>query len=503
MPDVLHNGTPEEIEVAHISRLFSSSRDLVAVVDTKGAFWYTNPAFGEVLGYCVDDLESQSFFDLVHPDDRASALTELGKLFAGHPSASLEAMFRRADGTYSWLAWTMTHVANEKLILALARDTTNERETRSKQHHEIEKARGEANAILDAASDAMVLISTDGTILSLNAQFIHVFFAGNPSDIIGRNFADLDGEIRRIFANPDAVAHILNAALNDPNSSVRAMFEQMWPERRNLELVSAPVRSSVGSLLGRLFTFRDVTYHREVNRMKTEFVSMVSHELRTPLTSISGYVDLLLDGEVGDLTGEQLGFLSIVKGNTKRMVALVSNLLDVSRIESGGMDLTRAAVDLDAAVWDVHEKLLPQLKAKEQHFTVDLIDGLPAVWVDSDRLTQILANLLSNASKYTPIGGRIVLKARARTDALHVTISDTGIGMNDEEIARLFTKFYQARNHASLEISGTGLGLFITKALLEIQGGQISVVSAPGAGSTFTFTLPLALPMNLGRGDVA
>src|SRR5262249_17140588 len=152
--------------------------------------------------------------------------------------------------------------------------------------------------------------------------------------------------------------------------------------------------------LGRLYVLRDVTHQREVDRMKTEFVSMVSHELRTPLTSIKGYVDLLLEGEVGDISEEQQDFLTIVKNNADRLVALINDLLDISRIEAGRVELRRTALDLTHVVSGVATMLGPQFEAKRQRLVLKLPSVLPAAWADHDRVTQIVTNLLSNAYKY-------------------------------------------------------------------------------------------------------
>ena len=249
---------------------------------------------------------------------------------------------------------------------------------------------------------------------------------------------------------------------------------------------------------------RNVTREREVDRMKSEFVSLVSHELRTPLTSIKGYIDLLLDGDAGELTGEQRGYLDIVKDNADRLIALINDLLNVSRIESGKIELQRGPLDLARLIHGVADSLRPSIEAKGQHLTLSLAGGhesspggrdgtlLPAVLADADRVTQILTNLLSNAYKYTPVGGSISVRACTQGDHVRVDVQDTGIGLSTEEQAQLFTRFFRARNQTTQEVGGTGLGLSIARSLVEMQGGKITVSSAPGQGSTFSFTLPIA-----------
>jgi signal transduction histidine kinase len=231
---------------------------------------------------------------------------------------------------------------------------------------------------------------------------------------------------------------------------------------------------------------------QEANRLKSELISIVSHEMRTPLTSIQGYVHLLLEGASGPLPDEQRKFLTIVYDNSVRLLSLINDLLDLARIEAGRLDLHQGAVDLAAAIQAVADDLRPLLRAKSQTIALDLPDDLPAVWADHDRAIQILTNLISNAHKYTPDGGHIAVSARADGDHVAVGVRDDGIGLSDAEQAQLFTRFFRASNATVRRTSGTGLGLAITHSLVELHGGQLRVVSAPGQGSTFSFTLPLA-----------
>lgn len=229
---------------------------------------------------------------------------------------------------------------------------------------------------------------------------------------------------------------------------------------------------------------------QEADRLKTEFVSMVSHELRAPLTSISGYVALLLEGAGGDLNDEQREFLTIVMKNADRLLALINDLLDISRVEAGRIDLHRQVLDLSDAIAGAVALMQPQFEAKQQRVVLELPEELPPVFADADRVAQILTNLLSNASKYTPAGGNIIVRAAPADGSVRVAIQDNGIGLSPAEQAQVFTKFFRARNRLTEQTGGTGLGLAITRSLVELHGGAITVASAPGEGSTFSFTLP-------------
>jgi signal transduction histidine kinase len=246
--------------------------------------------------------------------------------------------------------------------------------------------------------------------------------------------------------------------------------------------------------------------------MKSEFVSLVSHELRTPLTAIGGFVELLLEGTGEDEPTEtQKELLGVVKRNSGRLTALIEELLDVSRIEAGRMDLKTEPVDLAAAVNEVARLFGEQFAAKEQSLLVDIDPSLPRVLADPGRLAQILVNLLSNANKYTPRNGRITVTARedAAAAALNevaaapvapavggplvtISVADTGIGLSAEDQTRLFTRFFRAADQAAQHTPGSGLGLWVARSLVELHGGTMSVVSELGRGTTFSFTLPAA-----------
>jgi PAS domain S-box-containing protein len=380
------------------------------------------------------------------------------------------------------------------------RETLTEMEA---QYREAQRSRSEIQAVLDAASDAMALVSPDQRFLMVDQQFTEIFGLA-PEEILGRRFYELQQEVERTFVDPAGFRKLVAGSAADTERQFTAIVAQRWPESRKLELFSTPVRGTDAEHLGRLYVLRDVTREQEVDRMKSEFVSLVSHELRTPLTSIKGYVDLLLDGDAGELTEEQQEYLGIIKNNADRLIALINDLLDVSRIESGKIELQRGPLDLARLIHGVADSFRPSIEAKGQHLTLDLEGGhessqegrdstlLPTVLVDADRVTQILTNLLSNAYKYTPAGGSISVRAYTEGDHVRVDVQDTGIGLSTEEQSQIFTRFFRARNRTTQEVGGTGLGLPITRSLVEMHGGKITVSSSPGQGSTFSFTLPVA-----------
>ncbi len=227
------------------------------------------------------------------------------------------------------------------------------------------------------------------------------------------------------------------------------------------------------------------------NKSKSEFVSVVSHELKLPMTSIKGYSDLMLTGATGALNENQTNFLTTIRNNVNRMATLVSDLADISRIESGNLRLEPRAVP----VWDVVDEVVTltktQVEQKGQRLTVDISDELPKVWCDRNRLAQILTNLISNANKYTPEGGVIKIQAHQVDGMIQINIQDNGLGMTPEDQQKLFSNFFRSSDDKVREAPGTGLGLSITKNLIELQGGRIWFESEFRKGTTFYLTLPI------------
>ncbi|PKQ29013.1 MAG: hypothetical protein CVT60_07565 [Actinobacteria bacterium HGW-Actinobacteria-10] len=286
--------------------------------------------------------------------------------------------------------------------------------------------------------------------------------------------------------------------LGEPGSSGVMEAELTEPEHRILEVRTNPVTDKLGRYLGCVSTLHDVTAAREIAVMKNEFVSMVSHELRTPLTSIKGYVDLIVDGEAGEVNEIQMEFLKIVQENSDRLVSLINEMLDISRIESGRVHLRIERLDMTDVIQGVLDTF--RTYADQSGVTLEAHVGqdVPQAAADRDRVGQILMNLVSNAIKYSPGGGHVTIRLAHADGCVQVDVSDTGIGIAEEDQHQLFTKFFRVDSSLTREIGGTGLGLSIVKSVVELHGGRIWATSVEGEGSTFSFTLPVA-PVELIR----
>jgi putative tryptophan/tyrosine transport system substrate-binding protein len=236
---------------------------------------------------------------------------------------------------------------------------------------------------------------------------------------------------------------------------------------------------------------------KELDRMKSDFVSKVSHELRTPLTAIKGAVDLVLREVAGPLTEKQTHYLTRVRSNTQHLAGLINDLLDLSKIESGRIEIKSSCVSLSGLLHEVVEALRPVAAEKVIALEVTIRERSLLVWADRDKINQVLMNLIGNAIKFTPVHGRVTVSAsRYGEESVQVSVSDTGPGVPPDEKEKIFAKFYRIAEVNGENSKGTGLGLAISKALVELHGGKIWVESEPSRGSNFCFTLPLSEPQN-------
>ncbi|NJL34122.1 MAG: GAF domain-containing protein [Chloroflexaceae bacterium] len=279
-------------------------------------------------------------------------------------------------------------------------------------------------------------------------------------------------------------------------SIYRTSFELEDPQQI-ISVSLTSVRGLDGQIYGDVAVLRDITPEIEADRAKRRFISQVSHELRTPLTSISGYIDLLRLGAGGPLNQEQHELINVVRTNIKRLRGLVDDILEISRFESGKtvIDLVIKPIDIGVIINDVVRSLRIEGEKKNMQVTVNVQENLPFVQADEKRITQIIFNLFSNAIKYTYEGGRVTVRAFLnQANLLQFEVEDNGVGMSAADQEKLFRPFSRALNPLSEQAGGTGLGLMITKSLIELHGGEIWVESEPGKGSIFRFVLPLEQP---------
>ncbi|MFQ5457264.1 MAG: ATP-binding protein, partial [Myxococcota bacterium] len=289
---------------------------------------------------------------------------------------------------------------------------------------------------------------------------------------------------------PAALGRLFERARLAPDETLAEEILLAQPVPRSYRVVITPVLHGKTQRMGTVAVFHDVTEWREAERTKAEFVANVSHELRTPLTSIKESTSLLLDGVLGELSDRQREFLDVTANECARLSRLVDDILEVSRIEGARLHLNRTEASLGEVAESALTTLHVNAASAEVSFSLTTPPDLPPLLIDVDRVTQILLNLLGNAIKFTPPGGSVRVEIENHEKAAVVRVIDSGIGIPLSESERVFEKFQRVSSGRRHVAKGTGLGLFICKALVEMHGGEISLKSTPGKGSEFCFTLP-------------
>jgi PAS domain S-box-containing protein len=337
-------------------------------------------------------------------------------------------------------------------------------------------------AVLESIAEGLVVINNKGEVVMMNPAAEKLLGVAQK-ERVGRPLAeelkdeqlismvsDVGGEGREIVltAKQDATKKVLRAS-------------------------NAMITDENGKTVGMVAVLSDVTKQREIDQLKSDFVSTVSHELRTPIVAMKHALSILIDQVAGPLTNEQKNFTSIVQRNLDRLNTLINDLLDLSKLEAKKMELRLESGSLTSVIQTACESLGPWAASKSITLTRRVADGLPDVMLDPFRITQVLTNLIGNAVKFTPNQGRVTIEARPSKEgnAIEVSVADTGVGIAKEDLPKLFTKFQQLGERSTTDIGGTGLGLVIAKEIVELHHGRIWAESDSQRGAKFTFTLPL------------
>ncbi|MFZ6779167.1 ATP-binding protein [Undibacterium sp. Ji83W] len=343
------------------------------------------------------------------------------------------------------------------------------------------------SAIIDSSEDAIIGESLDGIITSWNAGAEKLF--GYRADEV------LDRSSKRLYADGDVIAS--SARLSSIVKGERVNHFEVTGLRKNgekiqLSVAMSPVHDGDQNVIAASTIARDITERKQMDNMKAAFISTVSHELRTPITSIRGALGLLESGALTELSPKALQLVRIAHNNSKRLTGLVNDILDMEKITSGHMRFEIQRVDLTALALQAIEANTGY--AQERQTSYILTEYPKSAWVmgDTDRIMQVFANLLSNAAKYSPEHEQIEIRLKYRDDIFKIEVEDHGAGIPEEFRPRIFGKFAQAEEHGEKNLGGAGLGLNITKNLVETMGGSIGFESEPGVRTVFWFTLPAA-----------
>jgi PAS domain S-box-containing protein len=338
-------------------------------------------------------------------------------------------------------------------------------------------------AIVESSDDAIMGTTLEGQILTWNPGAERLY-GYTRDEVLGKHVSllharkELEAELMEKMARGERVSQLETLKLTKAGREI------------DVSLTISPIMDRKGRMIGASRIARDITDRKALDRMKDEFVGTVSHELRTPLTAIKGFIELVLDGDSGPVPDTQREFLQVAARNADRLGALINDILDVSRIESQGLEIRTEPIDLAAVLEDVAATFRVMAQAKGLTLRQE-VAKIPKVMGEPARLVQVFSNLVSNAIKYTP-KGEVGVTAGVSNGGIEVIVHDSGIGLTKEEQGQLFTKFFRGRNPVVADSGGTGLGLVIAKAIIEQHQGTIDVESRPGEGTRFRVVLPLA-----------
>ncbi len=345
---------------------------------------------------------------------------------------------------------------------------------------QLQEAAGRSRAILSSIADGVIVGDDAGKITLMNAAAEYVLEV-QAEDFVGRPLRDLPG----VFDYLQTVSFSQGSGADVPEGR-----QTLELDRKILDARFAPVITDNNQHIGGVVVFHDITREVESSRLKDEFIDTVSHELRTPLTVIAGYIELVMSMA----TEEQIEFLEIIRDHAQELITLIENLLDMSRIENGRIKLQMDEISVPELIDNTVSILQEEMDRSEINLQLNVSSDLPAIQGDYQRLSIALGNLISNAYKYSVGEGQVTVAASRRDESIQIDVTDTGVGISAEDQERLFTRFFRAYNELTNDVPGTGLGLHITKAIIETHGGSIWVESELNAGSTFSFVLPLQPP---------
>jgi two-component system, OmpR family, phosphate regulon sensor histidine kinase PhoR len=404
-------------------------------------------------------------------------LTTFVSVFISRPLTEMSLVARAmARGDFSRKAYI--HSRDEIGDLAQALNAMSEEIKNKIGNLNSEKAK--LDLVLSSMFEGVIVTDADEKIILMNPSLRKLFLI----DVNPQGKKPL--EVIRNTAVDDMVEKIIQGKQQLATEEIVISL----PEEKILKVNGVPIMSN-NRLEGAILVFHDITELRRLERVRQDFVANVSHELRTPISSIKGYAETLLEGALKDKVNAR-EFVDIIYQDANRLAALINDLLDLSKIESGKLKMSFTVLDPVVLINKGVTVIDNQAKAKSITLKTDIPQDLPKIQADETRFAQVMINLLDNAIKYSSEGAQVIVSAKLVDSFLQIDISDTGMGIDEDDLPRIFERFYRVDKARSRELGGTGLGLSIVKHIVSAHGGQVWVKSELGRGSTFSFTIPLA-----------
>ncbi|NUN96032.1 MAG: PAS domain-containing protein [Candidatus Omnitrophica bacterium] len=490
--------------------LLSSLRDAILEMDERGSLLWANPTAELLLsgGVPPAGLSLASF--AARPEEGAELLADLACAGSGELGCSLELMGAkgqpfpcdllvfREEGWRHFLAVirphsgegeSSAHLAEQILDLthrlAAVQKTVNDLSLELiDKTVQLAEERNKTEAVLASMGEGLVVVEPSGRISQINSAACRILDT-TPELAVGKSLGEPS-----LGAKLNALADSLRA-FSESRALTDTPMDRLTVQEKVIELSLASIQDREGGAesVGTVVNVRDITRRAEIDRMKEELISVVSHELRAPLANVIGYIDLLLNEAAAVLSKEHLDFVAVARKNAERLIHLVDEMLDLSRLDAGAVRMDIQRVDMAGMI----DYALTSFRAvaESRRLTITRrIEGEVAAAADVERLQQVLHNLISNAVKYSRDGGEVVIACRREGREVVITVADNGIGIRPEDQARLFQRFFRVRGGETRSIKGTGLGLSIAKSIVDSMSGRLTVTSEYGKGSAFSVILP-------------
>ncbi len=483
--------------VRKLSQAVEQSPVTVVITDTRGAIEYVNPRFTELTGYSAEEVLGQNPRILKSGHLSAEEYKTLWETITSGRSWRGHFLNKKKNGELYWESASIAPITDSEGVIthfvAVKQDITE----RKRAEAERERLMAELDAIITSIPDGLIVYGPEGDILRMNLaarQMLEYSTQISARPLVQR-VATLRIETAEGRPYPYEELPVPRALRGETVRGAVMIWHMPSGETRWVSCSVAPIDTAEGQRLGAVATFADITELHALQEQQEDLVRTISHDLRSPLTVVQGQAQMIQRLlERGDRDPRLLRSAETILVGARRMNAMIQDLVDMARVESRQLALENAAVNLRHFMLDLRQRVAGALDTGR--IQVEMPEGLPSVWADSGRLERILMNLLSNAVKYSEAAVRVA--ARSVDGEVEVSVSDRGAGIAPADLPHLFERFYRAKGTRKAE--GLGLGLYITRMLVEAMGGRISVESEPGKGSTFAFTLPIAPSSGTGGG---
>ena len=476
-----------------VSNIVETMNEILVVFNPDHYIEFVNSAVERVLGYKKEELTGQSIKKLTGSDWQNFENKVLRPIDEGKQVSGVEVSIESANGQAIPVSFSSSVLKNPKgEVYGEVGIATDIRETKDFIMN-LTAERNKLTTVMQSIVDGVLALDSFGHIILVNPAALTIL-GMEEKDIL---YKKLDDVLTMYDGNQKTHCEdfLPNKQLTkDTVIAQKKALKIVAPSGRQIfiNLTSAAIKEGSEVGLGAIITMSDVSKEKALEEMKIDFVSMAAHELRTPLTAVRGYLSILLEEAGKKLPREEKDFVDKAFIASSQLASLVENLLSVSRIERGAMKLQIEVADWSSIVKDSVNNFEPLAKEKKIKLTCELPKNLPKVAVDQFRISEVLSNLIANALAYTKAGGSVVVMVETKEKELITHVKDTGQGIPESALPRLFTKFFRVSGVLEQGSKGTGLGLYISKAIVDMHKGRIWVESREGVGSTFSFAVPVA-----------